>query len=188
MEVLLQHMIAQPSSGGATLDYVGQNGNQVSLNSASGSQASTLGSLSPSVLGSLGLSSQPASGGSLSPSMLSSLGLSSQSATGGSQASTNLGQQLGLGAGFGNSVALDVYAAALAKSTTPNPLLDPYQLSGVLSGPASGGAVPGVPADLTWLQNYIPQLALAKHGKVAVVKKLPNKTKTKAFISKTLSV
>lgn len=119
---------------------------------------------------------------------MSSLGLSPPSATGGSQASTNLGQQLGLGAGFGNSIALDVYAAALAKSTTPNPLLDPYQLSGVLSGQASGGVAQGAPADLTWLQNYIPQLALAKHGKVAVVKKLNNTNKTKAFISKTLSV
>lgn len=185
MEVLLQHMIAQPSSGGATLNYVGQNGNQVSLNSASGSQTSSLGSPSSSLLGSLGLSSQPATGGS---SLLSSLGLSPPSATGGSQASTNLGQQLGLGAGFGNSIALDVYAAALAKSTTPNPLLDPYQLSGVLSGQASGGVAQGAPADLTWLQNYIPQLALAKHGKVAVVKKLNNTSKTKAFISKTLSV
>ena len=156
-------------SAGATLNYAGQNGNQASLNSAAGSQ------------GGLGL-------GSLSSSMLSNLGLSSQAAgSGGSQSSAGMGQQFGLGAGFGNSIALDVYAAALAKSTTPNPLLDPLQLSGILSGTA-GGSAPGVPADLTWLQNYIPQLALAKHGKVAVVKKLANKSQTKAFISKKLSV
>ncbi|XP_061162820.1 mucin-5AC-like [Saccostrea echinata] len=160
MEALLSHMLEPSAGSSASLNYIGNTGKQVSLNSGTASQSSSL---------------------------LSNHGLSSQAATG-SQTNTGQGSQMGLGAGFGNSVALDVYAAALAnQATSPNPLLDPLQLPGVLSGSPGGGANTA-PADLAWLQNYIPQLALTKHGKVAVVKKLANKSKTKAFISKKLSV
>ncbi|XP_062597205.1 mucin-5AC-like [Saccostrea cucullata] len=161
MEALLSHMLEPSAGSSASLNYIGNTGKQISLNSGTASQGSS--------------------------SSLSNFGLSSQAATG-SQTNVGQGSQLGLGAGFGNSVALDVYAAALAnQATSPNPLLDPLQLPGVLSGSPGGGANTA-PADLAWLQNYIPQLALTKHGKVAVVKKLANNNKTKAFISKKLSV